>query len=337
MSIDSSSDLKSNSSLVAIKNFCDKESINDRIFLVKDKSTGVGKNGKAFLTLLLADKTGQIDSKVWDNVEQIAMAFEIGDLVKIKGLVQIYNQKKQLVIHRLENATDLNLNKDDYMIETEKIDTTNLYVRLIGFVNKIESSAIKQLCLDCLNDEEIKAKMLIMPAAKSMHHAVRGGLLKHIVSICQIMDFVGDHYNFLNKDLLIFGALFHDLGKIWELDITQYDKIFYTDKGQLLGHMNLSCELIDKKTQRILGFPEDLKIILKHIVLAHHGKLEYGSPKLPMFPEALIVAMIDDFDSKVDQVSNFVVQERQSGEKWSRYSELFERYFYLEDLKGKWK
>ncbi len=327
----------SNTPLVAVKNFADKDIVADRVFLVKDKSLGVGKNGKSFLTVLLSDKTGQVDAKVWDNVDQISTVFEIGDLVKIKGVIQIYNQKKQLVVHRLENVAELNLNKDDYMIETEKIDTSNLYVKLIGYVNKIESGPIKQLCLDCLNDEEIKAKMLIMPAAKSMHHAMRGGLLKHVVSICQIMDFVGDHYNFLNKDLLIFGALFHDLGKIWELDITQYDKIFYTDKGQLLGHMNLACELIDKKTQRILGFPEDLKTILKHIVLAHHGKLEYGSPKLPMFPEALIVAMIDDFDSKVDQVSNFVIQERQSGEKWSRYSELFERYFYLEDLKGKWK
>lgn len=325
------------SQIISIKNFNDKDIIIDRIFLIKDKFVGTGKNGKAFITVLLSDKTGQIDAKVWDNVEQISSNFEIGDLVKIKGLVQIYNQKKQLVIHRLENVIDLNLNKDDYMIETEKIDTANLLIKLIGFIDKIESPALKQLCLDCIQDEEIKSKLLIMPAAKSIHHALRGGLLKHIVSICQIMDFVGNHYSFLNKDLLIFGALFHDLGKIWELDISEYDKISYTDRGQLLGHMNLSCELIDKKTQRILGFPEDLKMILKHIVLGHHGKLEYGSPKLPMFPEALIVAMIDDFDSKVDQVYNFVTQERQSGEKWSRFNEHFERFFYLEDLKGKWK
>ncbi len=322
--------------IISVKNLMDKDPIIDRIFLVKDKNIGTGKNGKMFLTTLLADKTGQLDARLWDNVDTVSALFEIGDLVKVKGVVQIYNQKKQFVIHRLENAAELNLNKDDYFVESEKIDTAVLFIKLLGFVEKIQAPPIKQLCLDCLNDEEIKAKLLIAPAAKTVHHALRGGLLKHILSICQIMEFMGSHYHFLNKDLLIFGALFHDLGKIWELDITSHDQIYYTEKGQLLGHMNLACELIDKKTAKILGFPEDLKTILKHIILSHHGKIEYGSPKLPMFPEALVIAMVDEFDSKVDQVFNFVTGERQSGEKWSRYSEFLERYFYLEELKGKW-
>lgn len=319
-----------------IKKLSDKDHVNERVFLVKDKTTGVGKNGKLFLTVLLGDKSGQIDAKLWDNVDTLNSLFEIGDLVRIKGIVQIYNQKKQLVIHRLENAASLNLNKEDFIVETEKIDTSILYMKLLSIVNEINSPAIKQLCLDCLQDDEIKPKLLIAPAAKVVHHAQRGGLLKHIVSICQIMEFMSKHYSFLNKDLLIFGALFHDLGKIWELEITPQDQIFYTEKGQLLGHMNLACELIDRKSQLILGFPEDLKTILKHIILSHHGKIEYGSPKLPMFPEALVVAMVDDFDSKVDQMHGFLNQERLSGEKWSRYNEYFERYFYLEELKGKW-
>ena len=328
--------MSSITTLIPVKNLIDKDPVIDRIFIVKDKNTGTGKNGKLFLTALLADKTGQLDARLWDNVDAISSLFEIGDLVKVKGIVQIYNQKKQFVIHRLENANDMNLNKEDYILETEKIDTSVLLIKLLGFIEKIQAPSIKQLCLDCINDEDIKAKLLVAPAAKTVHHAKRGGLLQHIVSICQIMDFMGNHYNFLNKDLLMFGALFHDLGKVWELEITSHDQIFYTEKGQLLGHMSLACELIDKKAAKILGFPEDLKTILKHIVLSHHGKIEYGSPKLPMFPEALVIAMVDEFDSKVDQVFNFVTQERQSGEKWSRYSEFLERYFYLEDLKGKW-
>ncbi len=321
---------------IPLRELSDKDLISERIFIVKDKHLGVGKNGKIFLTALLADKSGQIDSRLWDNVEAVNSVFEVGDLVKVKGIVQVYNQKKQFIIHKLESAAGLNLNKEDYILETEKIDASVLYVKLIFIVNSIQSLPIKQLCLDCLQDEEIKSKLMQAPAAKTVHHATRGGLLKHIVSICHIMEFVSNHYSFLNRDLLLFGALFHDIGKIWELEITTQDQIFYTEKGQLLGHMNLACELVDKKSQKILGFPEDLKTILKHIILSHHGKIEYGSPKLPMFPEALMVAMVDDFDSKIDQVFNFVQQERQSGEKWSRFNEYFERYFYLDDLKGKW-
>ena len=326
----------STNNLVAIKNFGDKETVSDRIFLVKDKQYGVGKNGRSFLSLLAGDNTGQIDCRVWDNVEELNSVFNIGDLVKIKGLVQIYNQRKQLVVHKLENANDLQLDRSLFVQAQKHLDTHFLMTELHGFIHKIESTYIKQLCLDCINDEQIKSLLLISPAAKTIHHAERGGLLDHIVSICKLMDFLGSHYKDLNRDLLFFGAIFHDLGKIWELEINKNNQVSYTQVGQLLGHMYLSCELVEKKSQKVLGFPEDLKIILKHIILGHHGKIEYGSPKLPMFPEAFIVAMIDELDSKVDQVMKFVKSERQSGENWSRYHENLERYFYIEDLKGKW-
>jgi 3'-5' exoribonuclease len=314
----------------------EKDIVSDRFFLVKDKNYGIGKNGRTFLSLLAGDKTGQIDCRVWDNVDELNSQFEIGDFVKIKGAVQIYNQRKQLIVHKLENANTLNLNKNEFVIEHKKLDTAALFAELHQYVHKINSSMIKQLCLDCITDNEIKNLLLVSPAAKTIHHAERGGLLEHIVSICKLMDFMGGHYKHLNKDFLYFGAIFHDLGKIWELEINNNNQISYTQKGQLLGHMYLSCELIEKKSQKILGFPDDLRVLLKHIVLGHHGKIEYGSPKLPMFPEAFMVAMIDDLDSKTDQVMKFVKNEQQSGESWSRYHENLERYFYIEDLKDKW-
>ena len=323
--------------LVSIRQLNDKDAINDRIFLVKDKNLGVGKTGKSFLTLLLGDQTGQIDARLWDNVEESLSKFEIGDLIKVKGLVQIYNQRKQIIVHRLDKVVDASINIDQYKIKEREIDTHALYSELFHFVQKIENMQLKQLVTDCLQDDEIKSRLLNAPAAKTIHHAHRGGLLEHIISICKLMDFVGSHYSYLNKDLLFFGAIFHDIGKVWELDTTPQKQIYYTQAGQLLGHMLLSCELIEKKAQRILGFPEDLKMILKHIVLSHHGQLEYGSPKKPMFPEAMIVAMIDDFDSKVDTMMGFINIERQTGEQWSRYHEGFDRYFMLEDLKRKWK
>lgn len=322
--------------LTSLKQLNEKDLIVDRIFLVKDKNYGVGKNGRSFLSLLAGDKTGQIDCRVWDNVESLNSVFEIGDLIKIKGMIQIYNQRRQLVVHKIENANSLGLNKEDYVIESAALDTQALFAQLHSYIQKIESSYIRQLCFDCLSDEEIKKLILVSSAAKTIHHAERGGLLSHIVSICKIMDFMGTHYKDLNKDLLIFGALFHDLGKIWELEINSLNQVTYTQKGQLLGHIYLSCELIEKKTQKILGFPDDLKTILKHIVLSHHGKIEYGSPKLPMFPEAMMVAMIDELDSKMDQMGTFIKSEQQSGESWSRYHENLERYFYISELKGKW-
>lgn len=319
-----------------IKNLNDKDPVQDRIFLVKDKIIGVGKTGKTFLTVLIGDQSGQLDGRIWDNIEELQSRFEIGDLIKIKGVIQIYNQRKQLIVHRLDKVDDPSLNKDDFKIKERQIDTHALYSELFQMVQTVEIQPLKQLMLDCLQDEEIKPRLLKAPAAKTIHHAHRGGLLEHIVSICKVMQFMASHYSYLNKDLLIFGAIFHDLGKIWELDQTEQQQIYYTAPGQLLGHMLLSCELVEKKSQRILGFPEDLRMVLKHIILSHHGKLEYGSPKVPMFPEALVVAMIDDMDSKMDTMMSFINQERQSGESWSRFNENFERFFYLDDLKTKW-
>lgn len=320
---------------ISLKNLQDKEAIVDRPFLVKDKVKGMGKNGRAFLSLLIGDKTGHIDARVWDRVEEMSETFEIGDLISVKGQVQLYLSRKQIIIHKLEKLNSELYDKADFTIEDRKIDSHALYSELIQIVNQVESAPIKQLILDSLQDEEVKRLLLVSPAAKTIHHAHRGGLLEHIVSICKVMKMLSVHYNNMNNDLLIFGAIFHDLGKVWELEISR-EQIQYSHKGRLLGHMHLACELIDKKSSRILGFPEDLKEIMKHIVLSHHGKVEYGSPVRPYFLEAFMVAMIDDLDSKLDTVKNFIESERQTGESWSRYNEHFDRYFYLENLKGRW-
>lgn len=320
---------------VSIKLLGDKDPIADRPLLVKDKVLGMGKNGKAFLSLLLGDKTGHIDARIWDRVDEVSAQFETGDIIKVKGQVQVYNGRKQIIVHKLEKAQSEDFNKADFAIEDIAIDTHALYSELIAIVNEVQAPPIKQLLLDSLNDEEIKKLLLKAPAAKSIHHAKRGGLIEHIVSISKVMKMIASHYTYLNYDLLIFGAIFHDLGKVWELEINR-EQIQYSHKGRLLGHMQLACELIDKKSQRILGFPEDLREILKHIVLSHHGKLEYGSPVRPYIMEAHVVAAIDEFDSKMDTMFNFIKLERETGEPWSRYSEHFDRYFYLENLKGRW-
>ncbi len=319
----------------SVKLLNDKDNISDRSFLVKDKVKGMGKNGRAFLSLLIGDKTGHIDARVWDRVEEISEIFEIGDVVSLKGQVQVYLGRKQIIVHKIEKPDQTQFNKADFSLDDVQLDVHNLFSELITITNEVQAPQIRQLILDCLQDDEIKPLLLKAPAAKSIHHSKRGGLLEHIVSICKVMKMMAAHYNYLNYDLLVFGAIFHDLGKVWELEIIR-EQIQYSHKGRLLGHMQLGCELIDKKSQRILGFPEDLREILKHIILSHHGKLEYGSPVRPYIMEAFVVASIDELDSKMDTMFSFVTSERETGNPWSRYSEHFDRYFYVENLKGRW-
>ena len=315
-----------------VKSLQDKETV-ETLLLVKEKTVSVGKNGRPFMGLQLGDATGTIDSRLWDRVDELSRLFDVGDVIKVKGLVQLFQNRKQLVIHRLERVEPSTVNFEEFIPQASH-NVEDMLAELTQLVRSMRNDHLRQLVLDVLEDPEIRPLVMRAPAAKSIHHAWIGGLLEHILSICKIMDFMGKHYPFLNRDLLLFGAIFHDIGKLWELS---YDNgIAYTDRGRLLGHMELACELIDKKSSRILGFTQELRDICKHIILSHHGKLEYGSPKRPKFMEAMVVAMIDDFDSKVATVRTIVEEERNSGEKWSRYNELFDRYFLLDDLNEKY-
>ncbi len=309
----------------------DKDAV-DTLFLVKEKHMGVGKNGRPFMSLQVGDSTGTIDARLWDRVDELSREFEVGDVIHIKGQVQLFQNRKQLVIHRLDRVDQSTINFEDFIPQASR-NAEDMMSELIQIVRSMKNDHLRQLILDTLDDKEIRPKVLRAPAAKSIHHAWIGGLLEHILSICKIMEFMASHYKMLNRDLLIFGAIFHDIGKIWELS---YDNgIAYTDRGRLIGHMQIACELIDKKSSRILGFSEELRDICKHIILSHHGKLEYGSPKRPKFLEAMVIAMVDDFDSKVATLNTILNNERGSGEKWSRYNELFDRYFLLDDMNEK--
>jgi 3'-5' exoribonuclease len=216
------------------------------------------------------------------------------------------------------------------LIRSAAGDIGELRKKLDARIASVGDQHIRELLEKTIGDPEVSGALLKAPAAKSIHHAYLGGLLEHIVSILDVMESISKHYAFLNRDLLFFGAIYHDIGKIFELGFD--NGIHYTDRGRLVGHMGIACEMIDEKSKTINSFPKELKDILKHIVLSHHGKLEYGSPKLPMLAEAVVVAMIDDLDSKLNTISQFLTSEASqlpSQEKWSRYHPGFERYFYL--------
>lgn len=312
-----------------VRELKDKDTV-DSLFLIKEKNVNVGKNGRPFMSLVLGDQTGAIDSRVWDRVEELSQEIESGDIVKIKGQVQIFQGRKQLIVHRLEKIDQSTVQLEDFIPASGK-NTDDMFMELLKIVRSMKNEHLRQLTLDVIEDPEIKPLFMKAPAAKTIHHAWRGGLLEHILSISKILEFLATHYDFLNRDILLFGGIFHDIGKVWELS---YDgSLGYTDKGRLLGHMLLACELVEKKASRILGFPEDLKDMCKHIILSHHGKLEYGSPKRPKFMEAMLVAMVDDLDSKMNTIQTFIESERNVSDKWSRYHDLFDRYFMLDNLK----
>ena len=327
------SDSKSSEPKVFVKDLHDKQSFTS-YFLARDKAVLNGKNGKAYISLFLADNSGAVDARVWDNIESVAESFQTGDIVKVKGSVQIFQNRRQVVVHRLEKAEASEFRMEDF-ISTSRRAPDEMMAELVRVAEGMQDRNIRQLTLEVLNDPEIRRLMLVAPAAKSIHHAYVGGLLEHILSICGLMRLLEGHYRQqgveLKLDFLLFGAIFHDIGKIWELEVS--GGISYTDRGKLIGHMVMAVELVEKKAARLLGFPDELKDLLKHIILSHHGRLEYGSPKTPMFLEAFIVAAIDDLDSKINTIDLFVKAERDatgtSGEKWSKFNQLFERYFLL--------
>lgn len=322
-----------NLSRVLVKDLKEKDSVHS-VFLVKEKNMGVGKTGKPFMSIVIGDNTGNIDGRIWDQVEDLNKEFDTGDIVLIKGNVQVFQNRKQVVISKISRQEFNSYSLSDFVLSSAK-SPEDMFAELMIYAKEIQNEPLKMLVLSVLEDPEIKPMLFRAPAAKSIHHAWYGGLLEHILSIIKILKNLAGHYSFLNRDLLYFGAIFHDIGKLWELE---YQHNFaYTSRGRLIGHMEIACELVDKKSSRIMGFPSDLKDICKHIILSHHGKLEYGSPKRPKFIEAFLVAFIDDLDSKMSTLNSFFNSERSSGEEWSRYNDLFERYFLVDDLKEKYK
>jgi 3'-5' exoribonuclease len=204
---------------------------------------------------------------------------------------------------------------------------------LTAFVDSVRSQPVRDLMKRVLANPEIAERLRSFPAARSIHHAYAGGMLEHVVSIAQVMDALAKIYPYLNRDLLLFGALFHDIGKLWELDVSE--GIHYTRRGRLVGHMEIACALIDEHREHVPHFTEELRDILKHIVLSHHGRYEYGSPKRPKFLEAYLVAHVDEMDSRLNSIRRFMEQESAEGSDWTRYSDMYDRYFYLGVMRNK--
>jgi 3'-5' exoribonuclease len=286
-------------------------------FVVVSKQIKPKKSGEPYLALTLGDRSGQLEAKMWDNVEEVLNAFDQDDFLKIKGLVNKYKNRFQLTIHKLRKLGETEIEFSDYLPKTTK-NIDELWQTLTGFVASFENPHLKSLVQAFMSDPEIAAAYRNAPAAKTLHHAYIGGLLDHVVSLFRSCDLICRNYPQVNRDLLLTGVFLHDIGKIHEL---AYNRSFsYTTRGQLLGHMIIELEMLQAKLERAPDFPPELKTLIEHLIISHHGEYEFGSPKLPMFPEALVLHYMDDLDSKMEAMRAHFEREADLETPWTSYN-----------------
>ena len=290
------------------------------IYLCKVKNIAKTKAGKTYYSLVLQDKTGLIDTKIWelnngiDNFEQM-------DYVRIDGNVTSFQGNLQLNVRRLRRAKPGEYAPENYIPTTSK-DIEEMYKEIKNFVNHIQNIYLRQLLIAFFGDKDFESRFKAHSAAKRVHHGFMGGLLEHTLSVTRLCEYYCSMYPILNHDLLITAALCHDIGKLTE--ISTFPENDYTDEGQLIGHIVKGTMMIHEKIQKINGFPEKLANELEHCILAHHGELEYGSPKKPALIEAVALNFADNTDAKLESFTEALAEEnRQSGE-WRGYNKLFD-------------
>ncbi|HUA21642.1 MAG TPA: HD domain-containing protein [Bryobacteraceae bacterium] len=290
--------------------------------LVHVKDVRQKKSGEPYLSLLLGDRTGEMDAKMWDNVSDVVDTFERDDFVKVKGLLQIFQNRPQLTIHKMSKVLDSDVDFADYFPASQR-DPLEMFAELRALVAGIGNPHLRGLLEAFLDDEPLARKYRTAPAAKHVHHAYLGGLLEHVLSVCRLCRLAAAHYNYVDLDLLLTGAILHDVGKVAELT---YDRSFgYSTEGQLLGHIVIGLRLLHEKLQRFPEFPPKLRVLVEHLIVSHHGELEFGSPKVPLFPEAMLLHHLDNLDSKMECMRALAANDRHVDGHWTGFSASLDR------------
>ena len=290
------------------------------VYLCKGKRSAETRNGKPYDNLILQDKTGTLDGKVWDPNSQGIADYDEKDFIEVFGDVINYNGNLQLNIRQIRKAEEGEYNPADYMPTTEK-SVDGMYEELTAYIRQISNKYLRQVLeFYYIKDEAFIKKFKAHSAAKTVHHGFSGGLLEHTLSVTRMCDYFATSYSILNRDLLLSSAILHDIGKVKELsDFPDND---YTDEGQLIGHIVIGVEMINDAIRSIPGFPEKLAHELKHCIVAHHGELEYGSPKKPALAEAVALNMADSTDAKLQTLTELF--KGKTGTDWLGYNRLFE-------------
>ncbi len=292
-------------------------------FLVHEKEVRNTAAGKPYLRMELGDSSGTVEARMWDQFEGAAKDVHRDDFVKVQARVEIYRNKTQLSLQQFRLAKPEEINLADFLPHTP-FDVEELFRGVLKDAEGMKNPWLKKLVSKVLNEPQLVARYKRAPAAKVMHHAYLGGLLEHVAGLCGLAKQVAAHYPELDLDLLLTAAMLHDVGKLDELCFEK--AVSYTTEGQLLGHIVMELETVSKAMDGIEGFPANLKTVVQHILISHHGQYEFGSPKLPMIREALVFHYLDDMDSKLAAVRAALAID--SGEaEWSAYSGALGRKF----------
>jgi 3'-5' exoribonuclease len=296
--------------------------------LVLSKEIRQKKTGEPYLSLHLADRTGEIEAKMWDNVTEVMDTFDRDQFVKVKGIVQVYQNRSQLTIHKLRKLEEHEVDFADYFPSSER-DPEEMFTELRSIVNGFSNKHLQALLNSVLDDAPLAAMFKMAPAAKTIHHAYRGGLLEHVLSLCALARMTAAHYKTIDLDLLLTGVILHDIGKVEELS---YARGFsYSADGQLLGHIILGLRLMHAKFQKLPDFPAKLRTLIEHMIVSHHGELEFGSPKVPIFAEAVLLHHLDNMDSKMDAVRGALQRDRSVEGEFTGWIAPLERVLLKKD------
>jgi 3'-5' exoribonuclease len=302
----------------------------EEVYLCTDKQMRANRNGNLYLQLELRDRTGAISARLWNVGEAVLRSFEAGDFLMIRGKVQLFQGALQMILNGVERLPPGKADLADFLPHTDK-DVSKLYERLRFFLLRLGNPHLRALAECFLMDTDFVAAFCRAPAGVRQHHAYVGGLLEHVVSLMEGADRLAGLYPELNRDLLLMGVFLHDIGKVRELT---YERSFgYSDEGQLIGHLVIGVEMLNEQISRTADltgepFPTELLLRLKHMILSHHGTYEFGSPKLPMTPEAIALHHLDNFDAKVHRFTRLIREDGNEGSAWTPYDQSLDRRLF---------
>jgi 3'-5' exoribonuclease len=308
----------------------------EEVYLVTDKQLRANRNGNLYLQLELRDRTGAISARLWNAGEHLFRSFESGDFLLIKGKVQLFQGALQMILSHIERVAAEKVELADFLPHTEH-DVSKLLERLRGMLLKLSNPHLRALAECFLMDDGFVHDFCKAPAGVRNHHAYLGGLLEHVVTLLDAAERVLPVYPDLDRDLLLTGIFLHDVGKVRELS---FGRTFaYTDEGQLIGHLVIGVEMLNEKAAKVPDltgepFPRELLLRLKHMILSHHGTYEFGSPKLPMTPEAVALHYLDNLDAKVHSFTRDIREDRNSTSAWTPFNQSLQRRLYKGATEG---
>jgi 3'-5' exoribonuclease len=297
----------------------------DDVFVLSDKNMAQKKDGNNYLNLTFMDRTGNIKAVLWDNVADTAEQITAGDYVQVKGSISEYRGTLQLIVRTVSRSEAEDVDPADFLpVTTRNID--GMFEKLIQITDTIKTPCFYELFKQFWADADLVRLFKAAPAAKKMHHAYIGGLLEHTLSMAILVDRIAGHYTGVDRDLLMAGAILHDIGKIREFEYSTH--IDYTSEGRLLSHIVIGIQIIDEKMKQVKDFPEEQAVLLKHLVVSHHGVRDFGSPEPPKTIEAVLLNHIDEIDSKVKGIREFMASEDPNA-AWTSFHKLLDRHFYM--------